>query len=423
MRIAVIGAGHVGTALGEAWRRRGHPVVYGVRGGRPGPNGAPAAGLHEAARCAEAVLLAVPWAAAEEVVRELGDLGGRILIDATNPIGPGFQLAVGRTSSGAERLQAAARGARVVKGFNSVGFEVLADPRFAAGSAAMFVAGDDGPATSEVADLARELGFDAVALAGLAAARALEPLAMLGIALSRRPELGRRFALGLRRRSGPGESPPPAPSKAPRTIVIHGAGRIGGNLGRAWLRAGHRVRIAARDPGARDVRALAAAGATVVPAEGAAAGADVVVLAVPAPAAFEVARAAGPLEGQVVVDCTNAIGEGLVLELGVTSSAAEELQARLRGARVVKAFNQQGAETLAAPVFDGVPAVGFVAGDDPGARATAAALVADVGLRPFEAGPLATARTLEPLTLVWLAAARALATRQVGLVLLDRRAP
>lgn len=421
MHIAIIGTGNVGTTLGERWRASGHTIVYGVREGKAGPNGAPAADVRAAVAAAEAVLLAVPWTAAETVVRELGDLGGRILIDATNPIAPGFQLAVGRTSSGAEVVQSAAHGARVVKAFNTVGFEVMANPRFRDGSAAMLVAGDDGAATATVADLARELGFDAVGLGGLVHARALEPLAMLWISLSRRPEMGRQFALGIRRGlSGP---PTPAPrTNRARSIVVYGAGNIGGNLARAWLRAGHRVRVAARDLASGDVRALEGAGAEAVPALGAATDADVVVLAVPASAAAAVAKSAGTLAGKVVIDCTNAVGKGLVLDYGVTTSAAEELAAALPGANVVKAFNQQGAETLAAPTFDGAPAVGFIAGDDALARATTAALVADVGLRPVDAGPLAMARYLEPVTLAWLATSRAVGTRELGFVLLDRRA-
>ena len=137
--------------------------------------------------------------------------------------------------------------------------------------------------------------------------------------------------------------------------------------------------------------------------------------------AAQVLARAGTLEGQLVIDCTNAVAKGMVLEHGLATSAAEQLAARLPGAHVVKAFNQQGAEVLVAPLFDGLPAVGFVAGDDATARASAVALVEDVGLRPVDAGPLAAARLLEPLTLLWLAASRALATRELGFVLLERR--
>ena len=88
MRIAIIGAGNVGKALGTRLASAGHEVVYGVRDparDRGVPGGA-AVSLTEAAR-AGVLLLAVPWTAAEEACRALGDLSGRIVIDCTNPLG------------------------------------------------------------------------------------------------------------------------------------------------------------------------------------------------------------------------------------------------------------------------------------------------------------------------------------------------
>ena len=416
MKVAIIGAGNVGTALGEGLRAAGHDVIYGVRAKSSGPASARMASPRDAAAGSDVVVLATPWSAAEVVVRDLGDLGGRVLVDAINPIAAGFKPAVGHTTSGAEILQALALNARVVKGFNTVGFEVMRAPRFAHGAAAMFLAGDDAGATATAAALATDLGFEAVPLVGLAHARELEPLAMLWIGLSRSGPWGRDFALGVRRRVGP-VTPVKTKASRARDIVVYGAGHLGGALARAWLHAGHRVRVAMRDASAEAVRALVGVGAVAVAPVGGGSGADVVALAVHAAAAADVATHAGPLEGKLVIDCTNAV----VAEHGLATSAVEQLAARLPGAHVVKAFNQQGAEVLVAPVFDGLPAVGFVAGDDATARASAVALVEDVGLRPVDAGPLAAARLLEPLTLLWLATSRALATRELGFVLLERR--
>jgi predicted dinucleotide-binding enzyme len=418
MRIAIIGVGHVGTALGERWRAHGHEVKYGVRPGRSHPSGS-ATSIAEAVAASECVVLAIPWHAAASAVAELGDLGGRVLVDATNPIGPGMKLAIGHTTSAGETLQALAKHARVVKAFNSVGFEVMLAPHFDAGPAMMLVAGDDAEATAAVAGLAHDLGFDGIPLLGLARARELEPLAMLWIELSRRHEWGRRFAFGLRRRKGIAKPVTRRASKR-HTIAIYGAGNIGGNLARAWLRAGHEVRLAVRDAGSDDVRALVAAGARAVPLANAAANAEAVALAVPAGAVGDIVAQAGDLDGKLVIDCTNAIGRGLGLQYGLSTSAAEQLQARIPGARVVKAFNQQGAETLAAPIFDNLATLGFVAGDDAGARALAASLVQDVGLAAVDVGPLSMARYLEPLTLLWVAASQSLGTRELGLVRLQR---
>jgi predicted dinucleotide-binding enzyme len=130
MKIAIIGAGNVGTALGEGLRGAGHDVMCGVRTGSGVPVGARAAPPRDAAAGREVVMLPTPWSAAESVVRDHGDLGGRVLVGANNPIAAGFKLAAGHTTSGAESLQALATNARVVKGFNTVGVEVICAPRF-----------------------------------------------------------------------------------------------------------------------------------------------------------------------------------------------------------------------------------------------------------------------------------------------------
>jgi predicted dinucleotide-binding enzyme len=125
MRIAIIGAGNVGTALGQAWLRSGEDVVFGV----PNPAdakyrslpqerlGAPA----EAARNADIVLLATPWPATEAAVKGLGDLSGKIVIDCTNPLRmgrDGLELALGPDTSGGEQVAAWSKGATVFKTLN-----------------------------------------------------------------------------------------------------------------------------------------------------------------------------------------------------------------------------------------------------------------------------------------------------------------
>lgn len=142
--------------------------------------------------------------------------------------------------------------------------------------------------------------------------------------------------------------------------------------------------------------------------------------AVPAGAVVDVARAMGGLDGKIVVDCTNAIAKGFTLQYGHTTSSAEVLAKSLPGAKVVRAFNQQGAEVLERPVFGGARAVGFVASDDAEARRVVAALATDVGLDAVEAGRLASARYLEPMTLLWIAIAQTIGTRDFGISLVRR---
>ena len=157
------------------------------------------------------------------------------------------------------------------------------------------------------------------------------------------------------------------------------------------------------------------------PVTGAAALAPTIVLTVPAGAVSDVLAALGSVEGKVLVDCTNAIGKGFQLEVGHTSSSSEELARRAPGANVVRSFNQQGVEVLDNPLFGATAATNFVAGDDAASRTRVLELARDLGLDAVDAGPLASSRLLEPLTLLWIAMARALGTREIGLTLRRRQ--
>lgn len=209
MTVAIVGAGRLGQALGRALAKRGTRVHFGV----PEPERhaalsrrfsagcAPVGTVAEAIASADIVVLAVPYAAALQVARDVGDWANRVLVDATNPIEPGMTgLLVGTTTSGAQQIALLAHNARVVKAFSSTGFENLAQPQFPGGSLFMPVAGDDAVARQKVLTLATLIGFDAVDLGGLAAARYIEPWAMVWIEMSMRLGYGRRF--GFVRKGG-----------------------------------------------------------------------------------------------------------------------------------------------------------------------------------------------------------------------------
>ncbi|HEU4950552.1 MAG TPA: NAD(P)-binding domain-containing protein [Holophagaceae bacterium] len=197
MKIAMIGKGNVGQALAAGLRRAGHEVVHGVRAPER-PDELP---VVEAVAACELAVLAVPYTAALDVAAAIPDWGGKVLVDATNPILPGLSgLEVGTTGSGAERIAARAAKARVVKAFNTTGAENLAQAAYPGGRGWMPVAGDDGEARAVVLELAASLGFEAVDAGPLVAARYLEPFAMTWIHLAYRGGLGRGFAFGLLRR-------------------------------------------------------------------------------------------------------------------------------------------------------------------------------------------------------------------------------
>ena len=201
MKIAIIGAGNVGTTLGTAWRNRGHDVTFGVR--RPDdPKYASlaAVGTNEAAAApADVVVLCTPWQGTQQAVQSCRDLAGKVLIDCTNPLTPDFAgLEVGHTTSGAEQVTQWAPGARVCKAMNQIGAPMMDGPDLP-GKPVMFVCGDDDKAKSVTAQLVSELGFESIDVGDLTLARLLEPYALLWIHLALRRGLGTNFGFGLLR--------------------------------------------------------------------------------------------------------------------------------------------------------------------------------------------------------------------------------
>jgi len=202
MKIAILGAGRVGRALGGRWEGAGHHVTYGVRDPadpRHADLGAAAAPA-DAARGVDALLVALPWDATETVLRDL-DVGDAVVIDATNPLAANARQLAGHPElSGAQLVAEWARSARVVKAFNTTGSANMVDPGYAGGIPAMLIAGDDAAAKEIVAALATEIGFDAVDAGPLAAARDLEHVAMLWIRLAYSLGHGPGIAFSLLRR-------------------------------------------------------------------------------------------------------------------------------------------------------------------------------------------------------------------------------
>lgn len=210
MKIGMIGAGQVGGALARRWIACGHEIRFGVRHpAKPelvellrelGPR-ASAGTAAEAAAFAEVVVLSTPWTGTREAIESAGDVSGKVLVDCTNPLKPDLSgLSVGLDQSGAELVAQWARGARVVKCFNTTGAENMTQPRFGADRAVMFLAGDDEPAKALVTALGEALGFEMIDAGGLEVARWLEPTAMLWVHLAFRRGLGRGFAFKLLRR-------------------------------------------------------------------------------------------------------------------------------------------------------------------------------------------------------------------------------
>lgn len=190
MDVAIIGAGSVGSALAGSLNRAGHAVTItasttGRAQGTAERTGATAAAsTAEAIAAAEAVVVAVPNAAIEDLLAEIAPaLAGKILIDATNRVSRDDPASVLEGTSNAERIQALAPEARVVKAFNTVFAGRMADPGIDGTPVDGYVAGDDQEARAKVLDLVGSMGFHPVDAGPLLMSRALEAMAMLIISL------------------------------------------------------------------------------------------------------------------------------------------------------------------------------------------------------------------------------------------------
>lgn len=160
-----------------------------------------AGSVAEAAAAADVIVLATPWPATQQAIQGAGNLTGKVVVDCTNPLKEDFSgLALGFTTSGAEQVAEWAKGARVYKAFNQVGFNIMANPVFGDRRAVIFVCGDDEAHKPTVIQLATDIGFEAIDAGKLVIARLLEPYAMLWIHLALVQGTGRDFAFGLLRR-------------------------------------------------------------------------------------------------------------------------------------------------------------------------------------------------------------------------------
>jgi 8-hydroxy-5-deazaflavin:NADPH oxidoreductase len=173
---------------------------------------------------------------------------------------------------------------------------------------------------------------------------------------------------------------------AAKKIGILGDGHVGSALARGAERAGYEVKAVGSDKKAQ---------------QDAAKWADLVVLAVPFIAIDEVVHALGDaLDGKTLVDVTNALGPQMKLAVGFTTSGAEELQKKAPRARVAKAFNSVFAQHMDTGRVGDQRLTAFVASDDARAKSETLELARNIGFDAVDAGPLESARLLEPLALL-----------------------
>ena len=181
-------------------------------------------------------------------------------------------------------------------------------------------------------------------------------------------------------------------------IAVLGAGNVGGALSKAGVAAGHQMVVSALHP-EHAQQAASAAGGLAAPSNSEAVDrADIVILAVPHTAVAGIAdELSDALTGKVVIDSTNPLNDTYSDLVTTGVSAAEELQQRLPGARVVKAFNSILAGRHGNPVERDLPLDAFIAGDDAAAKDRVGELATSLGFRAIDVGGLRMARALEEM--------------------------
>ena len=181
-KIGIIGDGNVGSALKRGLER----AKYEVKNVGHDPKG-----VQETAAWGEVIILAVPFAALDDTLREMGKAAeGKMLIDVTNALAPDYSLALGCSTSGAEELQKKIPSAKVIKAFNTAFAAHMETGRVKNAAITLFVAGNNGEAKATVLQMGRDLGFDPVDAGPLQNARWLETLGYFHIQLGYALKMG-----------------------------------------------------------------------------------------------------------------------------------------------------------------------------------------------------------------------------------------
>lgn len=207
MRIGVIGAGNVGTALAKRLVPLGHEVMLSFArdtkklAAAAATCGATYATPAQAVAWADLVALTFPWSAVADALAAAGNMTGKVVWDCTNPLKPDLSgLVIGTTTSGGEEIARQLPAAMVVKGIPPFAELMHSDdPTIAGCPPGVFVAGDDSSAKQKVAALLAALPASVIDAGGLDAARHIEPAMMLLVRLAYVQRLGPRIALEVLR--------------------------------------------------------------------------------------------------------------------------------------------------------------------------------------------------------------------------------
>ncbi len=194
MKLAFIGIGNVGFSIANNLQKKGHEII--VAHDNPqsesvqkaiarNPNFSTQT-VQSAVDAAEVVFLATPFKANQAILSNL-NFNGQILVDCTNPVGPGISHGLNSELSGSEKVQVWAPDANVVKAYTIYGFENFADASFPKYNVrpVMLIAGDDAKAKTKVSAINDDMGFDTLDTGGLSQALHLEHMTLLWVKMVR----------------------------------------------------------------------------------------------------------------------------------------------------------------------------------------------------------------------------------------------
>ncbi|WP_140720665.1 MULTISPECIES: NADPH-dependent F420 reductase [Gammaproteobacteria] len=190
MNILILGAGNMGSAFARQFTQAGHRVRIVARdlekAATVAAANAPATAvaLADSAADSDVIIVATPYEQAVTALHAAGSLEGKVIVDITNPLTADYMgLTLGHATSAAEEIAKALPGAQIVKAFNTVLAQVLAEgPAFANGQTVpVFYAGDDERAKQTVRALAESIGFQPIDAGSLKNARYLEPVGGLNV--------------------------------------------------------------------------------------------------------------------------------------------------------------------------------------------------------------------------------------------------
>jgi hypothetical protein len=210
MNVGIIGSGNMGASMGKAWTTKGHKVLFSFSqdaaklravteaAGPAARSGTPS----DAVAFGDVILLAVPWGAITEALEAARAINGKVLFTCVNCLKPDLSgLAVGTTTSAAEKIANLVPGAKVVEAIPPMAQILAADShRLGGQQISTFYCGDDARAKAAVASLLRDLDLESVDAGELTSARFIEPAGMLIVQLGYGMGLGPNVAMKLLRK-------------------------------------------------------------------------------------------------------------------------------------------------------------------------------------------------------------------------------